>query len=47
MYAGGLLLTKTFIKGSASDAVNMWYDEVKDYNFQTGGFTMNTGHFTQ
>jgi hypothetical protein len=25
----------------------MWYNEVKDYNYQTGGFAMNTGHFTQ
>jgi len=25
----------------------MWYDEVKDYDFGRGGFSMNTGHFTQ
>lgn len=27
--------------------VQMWYDEVKQYNFKRGGFSMNTGHFTQ
>ncbi len=25
----------------------MWYDEVKDYDFGRGGFSMSTGHFTQ
>jgi len=25
----------------------MWYNEIKDYNFQKPGFGMNTGHFTQ
>lgn len=23
-----------------------WYNEVKDYNFNHPGFSMNTGHFT-
>lgn len=27
--------------------VAMWYDEVKKYNFKTGAFSMETGHFTQ
>jgi len=27
--------------------VQMWYDESKQYNFKRGGFSMNTGHFTQ
>ena len=27
--------------------VQMWYDEIKNYNFKAGQFGMNTGHFTQ
>lgn len=27
--------------------VRMWYDEVKLYKFPAGGFSMETGHFTQ
>lgn len=27
--------------------VAMWYDEVKTYDFAGGGFSMETGHFTQ
>jgi uncharacterized protein YkwD len=26
---------------------DMWYDEVKGYRFPNGGFSMQTGHFTQ
>jgi uncharacterized protein YkwD len=26
---------------------DMWYDEVKQYAFSNGGFSMQTGHFTQ
>lgn len=28
-------------------ATAMWYDEIKKYNFKKGGFSMETGHFTQ
>ncbi len=27
--------------------VSMWYDEVAQYKFPNGGFSMKTGHFTQ
>jgi uncharacterized protein YkwD len=27
--------------------VAMWYDEIKEYKFPDGGFSMQTGHFTQ
>lgn len=27
--------------------VDMWYEEVKDYNFSRPGFSSKTGHFTQ
>ena len=27
--------------------VKMWYDEVAEYKFPDGGFSMRTGHFTQ
>ncbi|CAL9708914.1 unnamed protein product [Knipowitschia caucasica] len=30
-----------------NEAVDSWYSEIKDYNFQKPGFGMNTGHFTQ
>jgi hypothetical protein len=30
-----------------SSVARMWYDEVKKFNFHSGGFSMKTGHFTQ
>jgi uncharacterized protein YkwD len=30
-----------------SSVLTMWYDEVKLYNFKSGAFSMETGHFTQ
>jgi len=29
------------------EVVKMWYDEVAQYKFPNGGFSMKTGHFTQ
>lgn len=34
----------TFTAKRTSD---LWYDEIKDYNFGKPGFSTNTGHFTQ
>lgn len=31
----------------AEAVVKMWYDEVAQYNFKSGGFSSQTGHFTQ
>ncbi len=31
----------------ANAVVAMWYDEIKHYDFSRGGFSMQTGHFTQ
>ncbi len=28
-------------------ATEMWYDEIKDYDFKKPGFSSKTGHFTQ
>lgn len=28
-------------------ATQMWYNEIKDYDFNKPGFSMKTGHFTQ
>ena len=31
----------------ADEVVRMWYDEVAHYRFPNGGFSAQTGHFTQ
>ena len=33
-------------QGSPGRATKMWYDEVKDYNFETGEKMGVIGHFT-
>jgi len=37
--------TSGTLDGNAVSA--MWYDEIKDYDFARGAFSMQTGHFTQ
>lgn len=32
---------------SGQRAVDMWYEEIKDYSFRNPGFSSGTGHFTQ
>lgn len=32
---------------SARGAVDLWYDEIQDYDFDSPGYTSDTGHFTQ
>ena len=32
---------------TGQQATDMWYNEVKDYNFKKPGFTSGSGHFTQ
>ena len=30
-----------------ADAVKIWYSEIKNYKYDSPGFSLNTGHFTQ
>jgi len=32
---------------TGNEVTQSWYDEIKNYNFGSPGFSMNTGHFTQ
>ena len=46
-YMGENLYMTTGSSVTGNDAVDLWYDEVKKYNFKKQGFSMETGHFTQ
>ena len=35
------------MQAAANEAIDMWYNEVKKYDYNNGGFSMSTGHFTQ
>uniref|UniRef100_UPI00359001DF uncharacterized protein isoform X2 n=1 Tax=Myxine glutinosa TaxID=7769 RepID=UPI00359001DF len=44
---GENLYWKTGSDATGKAAVDSWYSEIKDYNFQLPGYQPNTGHFTQ
>uniref|UniRef100_A0A8C4PYA3 SCP domain-containing protein n=1 Tax=Eptatretus burgeri TaxID=7764 RepID=A0A8C4PYA3_EPTBU len=44
---GENLYWKTGSDATGKAAVDSWYSEIKDYNFQSPGYQPNTGHFTQ
>lgn len=49
-YIGENLYAGYYMGSSSSvgnDAVDLWYSESKNYDFNNPGFGMNTGHFTQ
>ena len=35
------------VDNAAKEAIDMWYDEVKNYNFSRPGYQPRSGHFTQ
>ena len=39
--------TRSDLSDPGGAATNSWVSEEKNYNFASGGFGMNTGHFTQ
>ena len=42
-----LLFSFTGYELGGQRAAEMWYEEIKDYNFRNPGFKSATGHFTQ
>lgn len=44
---GQNLAYKSGAELTAQDVADMWYNEVRHYNYSSPGFTSNTGHFTQ
>ncbi|XP_041644316.1 Golgi-associated plant pathogenesis-related protein 1-like [Cheilinus undulatus] len=41
------MFSSATIKLTGKEAVDSWYSEIKDYNWNSPGFSGNTGHFTQ
>lgn len=44
---GQNLAYKTGAELTAQETADMWYNEIQNYNFDSPGFSSNTGHFTQ